>query len=162
MYNAGTNGAGQKLVVVGQTDIHLTDIQQFRTNFGLPANNPQVILVPGSPDPGFSPNDEPEADLDLEWSGAVARNATILYVNSSTKSGGVFNSATYAIDQNLAPVISMSYGGCEEENDSFIPSNEVTMQKGSAEGITFVAASGDSGAAACDSDQNTAPLRGWP
>ncbi len=160
LYNAGTNGTGQKLVVVGQTDIHLTDIQQFRTNFGLPANNPQVILVPGSPDPGFSPNDEPEADLDLEWSGAVARNATILYVNSSTKSGGVFNSATYAIDQNLAPVISMSYGGCEEENDDFIPSNEVTMQKGSAEGITFVAASGDSGAAACDSDQNDSATQG--
>ena len=38
------------------------------------------MLVPSSRDPGVSGNDLPEADLDLEWAGAVARNATILYV----------------------------------------------------------------------------------
>lgn len=160
LYNAGTNGSGQKLVVVGQTDIKMADIEDFRANFGLPKNDPQVILVPGSPDPGISTNDEGEADLDLEWSGAVARNATITYVNSSTKVGGVFNSASYAIDQNLAPVISMSYGGCEQDNADFIPSNEPTMQKASSEGITFLAASGDSGAAACDSDQGDSATLG--
>lgn len=154
LYNANINGSGQKLVIVGQADIKMTDIQDFRSNFGLPVNNPQVILVPGSGDPGTA--DELEGDLDLEWSGAVARNASIIYVNSTN----AFNSATYAIDQDLASVISMSFGGCENENQSFIPSNEVTMQKASTEGITFMASSGDSGAAACDSDQNSVATHG--
>ena len=48
--------AGQKLVVVGQTAIHLSDIQQFRANFNLPANDPQVVLVPDSKDPGSRPS----------------------------------------------------------------------------------------------------------
>jgi subtilase family serine protease len=149
LYTAGIDGNGQSLVIVGQSDIQITDIEEFRTNFGLSANNPRVILVPGSPDPGTG--DELEADLDLEWSGAVARSASIIYVNSNN----AFSSAVYAIDQDLAPVISMSFGGCEQQNAAFIPTNEPTMQKASAEGITFLASSGDSGAAACDSDQKS-------
>ena len=115
LYTAGINGTGMKLVVVGQTDVHMTDITEFRAGFNLPTNNPTVTLVPGSPDPGYTA-DEGEADLDLEWSGAVARNATIIFVNSATSVGGVINSAQYAIDNQLAPVISMSYGACESAN----------------------------------------------
>ena len=103
---AAIDGTGQKLVVVGQTQINLSDIEQFRTYFNLPANDPQVTLVPNTSDPGISKGDLQEADLDLEWSGAVARNATILYVYSLD----VMDAVQYAIDQNLAPVLSMSYG----------------------------------------------------
>ena len=153
LYNAGIDGAGQKLVIVGQSDIHMTDLQEFRTNFSLAANPPKVVVT-GS-DPGFT-SDEAEADLDLEWSAAVARNASVTYVNSTN----AFNSATYAIDQDLAPVISMSFGGCERLNQSFIPVNEPTMQKANSEGITFLASSGDSGAAGCDSDSSQSATQG--
>ena len=158
LYNAGINGAGQKLVIAGQTDIDLTDIENFRNGFNLPLNPPQIVVV--GPDPGTTA-DIGEADLDLEWSGAVARNATIFFVTSKISSGGVFNSASYAIDNKTAPVISMSYGGCESENAGFIPGNETgTMQKASAEGITFIASSGDSGAAGCDSSNATSATKG--
>jgi subtilase family serine protease len=151
LYSAGIDGAGMKLVVVGQVDVVMQDIEDFRSGFSLPANNPTVTLVPGSPDPGSNANDLVESDLDLEWTGAIARNASIIFVTSSTKAGGgVFSSVAYAIDNDLAPVISMSYGGCEADNDGFIPVNEPTMQKANAEGITFVAASGDTGPANCD------------
>ncbi|HTZ96736.1 MAG TPA: Ig-like domain repeat protein [Terriglobales bacterium] len=159
LYNAGVNGTGQKLVVVGQTDVHMTDISEFRSAFGLSNNNPQVVHVPGTADPGVT-QDEVEADLDLEWSGAVARDAGIIFVVSPVSAGGVFNSASYAIDQDLAAVISMSYGGCESDNASFIPTNEPVMQKANAEGITFLASSGDSGSAGCDSDQNNVATLG--
>jgi len=67
----------------------MSDIQQYRSYFGLPANDPTVILVPGSPDPGVqeSSGDLREADIDLEFSGGVARNATIIFVNSSSDYG---------------------------------------------------------------------------
>src|SRR5665213_3286072 len=104
LYNSGIMGSSQKIVVVGQTQINLSDIEEFRTYFNLPANDPQLVEVPNTTNPGISTVDLPEADLDLEWSGAVAKNATIIFVYSSN----VDTSLDYAINENLAPVISMS------------------------------------------------------
>ena len=144
------DGTGIKMAIVGQSDITISDIQQFRTGFNLPTNNPQVILVPGSPDPGHT-GDEIEADLDLEWAGAVARNSTILYVNSDPSVGGVINSSQYVIDNNLAPIINFSFGLCEPQlQPGGIAEVEPILQQAESEGISFFASSGDSGAADCD------------
>jgi len=145
LYQAGVNGAGQKLVVVGQTDIKLSDIQAFRSAFNLSAPNLQQVEVPGTPDPGVTA-DLDEADLDIEWSGAVARNATVIYVYSDD----VWTSALYAVDQNLAPVLTISYGECEQGNVAGLPGYRATAQQANAEGITWFAAAGDSGAADCE------------
>jgi subtilase family serine protease len=142
---AGIDGTGMKLVIVGQVAVVMADIQAFRTGFGLPVNNPTVTIVPGTT-PGTSQDDLLESDLDLEWAGAVARNANVIFVTSND----VFSSAFYAIDNDLAPVISMSYGGCEILNGGNIAATEPSMQKANAEGITFIASSGDSGPAGCD------------
>jgi uncharacterized protein (TIGR03437 family) len=153
LYSQGINGSGQKLVVVGQTNIYLSDVQNFRSSFGLPANDPLLVLVPGSANPGYTA-DLDEANLDLDWTGAVARNATISYVYSQN----VVTSLEYAIDQNIAPVISMSYGGCELKISSTPASTanayRAVAQQANAEGITWLASSGDSGAAACDNSGN--------
>ncbi|MBZ5621265.1 MAG: Ig-like domain repeat protein [Acidobacteriia bacterium] len=150
LYSRSINGSGQKIVVVGQTDVDLTDVRFFRQQFGLPANDPQVVLIPGSSDPGTSKDDLGEANLDLDWSGAIAPNATIVYVNSTN----VYNSVQYAIDHTLAPVISMSYGYCEPKISSSPASSanffRSLAQQANASGITWLAASGDNGAADCD------------
>src|SRR5947209_1026372 len=152
LFDAGFDGSGQKLVIGGQTQINLADYQQFRTNFNLPANDPQIVLVPNSKDPGTRKNDVPEANLDLEWSGAVARNAKLIYVYTND----VMQAVQYAIDQNLAPVVSTSYGLCEAETPR---SQAATMQswarQGNAQGITWFSASGDSGGADCNDSSNT-------
>lgn len=146
LYNAGFTGAGQKIAVVGQTQIDVSDIQLFRSSFGLPASDPQLVLVPNLRDPGVSKDDVPEADLDIQWSGAVAREATIVYVYSYNVMDAVF----YAIDQNLAPVLSMSYGLCEVQSSR---STALTLrswaQQATAQGMTWLTASGDSGGADC-------------
>lgn len=141
LYNAGYDGTGQKLAIVGQTDISLTDLRAFRAQFGLAAKDPTLTLV-GS-DPGANADDQAEASLDLEWSGAVARNATVTYVYSQN----VFTSLQYAIDENLAPVVSMSYGGCELQAST---TYRLLAQQANAQGITWMNASGDAGAAGCD------------
>jgi len=151
LYSSGTNGSGQTMVVAGQTDVNLSDIETFRTRFNLPANDPKPMLVPSSRDPGVSQNDLPEADLDLEWAGAVARNATILYVYGTD----VMTAVQYAIDQNLAPVVTESYGSCEPETlSSDMNTFRSWAQQGNAQGITWFAPSGDNGGADCDDDQN--------
>jgi subtilase family serine protease len=148
LYSAGIDGAGQKIAVVGQTDILISDISAFRSNSGLPANDPTVVLVPGSPDPGVNSDDMAEADLDLEWAGAIAPTAQIIYVNSGD---GVLDSLLYSIDQNIAPVVSISYGACEA-NFSVSDRNLLVSvgQQANAQGMTIVAAAGDSGATDCD------------
>ena len=146
--NQGYDGTGQSIVVVGQTDVSLSDLAVYRSSFGLPAAH--VTIVTAGQNPGVSPDDVIESDLDLDVVSAVAPNATIVFVNAVS----VIDSVQYAIDNNLAPVISMSYAGCEP----LISADPVATagvlqswaQQANSEGITWIAASGDSGAAACD------------
>ena len=149
LYQMGLDGSGIKMAIVGVSDIHMSDMQTFRAQFGLPQNDPQVILVQGSTDPGYT-DAEMEADLDLQYAGGMAPKATLLYVNSTNP----VNSAQYAVDQNLAPVLSMSFGGCEQLITSqplqFADAYRQLAQQANAQGITWMVSSGDSGAAACD------------
>jgi len=146
LYTTGIDGAGQKLAIMGQTDINLSDIDAFRSMFQLPPIHLRQILVPGQADPGISQDDLPEADLDLEWSGAVARNASIIFVNSPD----VLTSVQEAIDQAYAPVVSMSYGGCEGGDLVDLPNYHSWALQANAEGITWLASAGDDGAADCE------------
>jgi subtilase family serine protease len=159
LYNMGIDGAGQKIAVVGQSAINLSDIQTFRSLSGLPANDPQVTLVPGGSDPGMVAGDIDEANLDVEWAGAVARRATILYVYADPNNGGVLEALVHAIEEKLAPVISISYGLCEQDGgESARDFFEAAGQQANAQGITIVGPSGDAGAADCDHDDPPASV----
>ena len=150
LYQRGITGSGQKVVIPGQTDIHLSDIEHFRAQYGLPVNDPTLVLVTGTADPGVSADDLVESSLDVEYSGALAPNATILFVYSPD----VWTSVQFAIDQALAPVISFSYGFCEQLISSTPSSTaafiQTLAQTGNSMGITWVTSSGDTGAADCD------------
>ncbi|HEY6292081.1 MAG TPA: S53 family peptidase [Terriglobia bacterium] len=157
LYNAGITGAGEKIAVMGQTDIVLSDIEEFRSAAGLPANDPTVVTIPAYVSI-TSTGDLTEADLDLEWSGAVARNASIIYVNAGDSANGAFDSLTYAIDINVAPVVSISYGSCEQDVGSADASAmETEFQQANSQGMTIVGAGGDDGATDCDNNNPAAP-----
>ncbi len=146
LYGFGYGGAGQRIAIVGQSDIDPDDIAAFRSSFGLAPTT--IQMVPTGNYPGVT-GDEVEADLDLEWAGAVARDATLIYVYSDDAG----YSSYYAIDNNLAPVLSESFGLCEYQagaNHLGLYYFQVEAQKGNALGITWLASSGDSGAAGCD------------
>jgi len=172
LYSAGVDGTGQTLAVVGQTDVYQADLNDFRTGFGLSSiscttsstnvitacntTNFKYVLVNADPGTPLS-GDLSEADLDLEWSGAIAYNAQIIYVNAPDLSGnGVWDAWYYAVDNNVSPVITMSYGLCElgEAENGTLASDEAELQKANMQGITFMNSSGDSGAAACDPPPN--------
>jgi subtilase family serine protease len=61
----------------------------------------------------------------------------------------------YAIDNALAPVVSVSYGLCEQE-EGIVQTTAMQgwAQQANAQGITWFAASGDDGAADCDDSEN--------
>ena len=154
LYKLGINGTGEKIVIIGLTDIILSDIASFRSTFGLPTNNLTATLVPGSTDPGLDTDSLGEADLDLEWSGGMAPNAAQIYLYSSN----ILFSVNYAVDQNLAPVISMSLGVCESRASSYgIGAGDMQpiAQQANSQGTTILVSSGDSGAAMCDPHGNS-------
>ena len=93
-----------------------------------------------------STGDLEESDLDLEWTSGVARNATILFVYAPF----VSDAWTYAVDQNLAPVMTSSYGNCEQYTGSAqSAAMRMLAQQAVAQGMTWSASAGDSGAANC-------------
>jgi len=157
LYGQGLDGTGITIAVVGQSDVLLTDIQAFRSAAGLPAKDPTIVLAGRDPGLQTSSGDEGESDLDLEWSGAIAKNANILFVTASFAGtgNGVEDSITYAIDNNVAAILSTSYGLCETNLAAaeFNTQNALFAQA-NAQGMTILAASGDGGAADCDPPQS--------
>jgi subtilase family serine protease len=156
LYQAGYDGSGQKLVVAGQSAIELTDVQTFRSMFGLPKNDPKVVPVPGIPDPGVVKGDVVEADLDVEWAGAIAKSASLIFVYSRD----AFDAVQYAVAQNLAPVVSLSYGTCETGTPFTAGVLRLIAQQANAQGITWIASSGDSGAFGCESSTAATAVKG--
>src|SRR5467141_2296837 len=151
---AGNDGTGQTIAIVGETNLNVQDVQQFRKMFGLPANFDATNVILNGEDPGItSLGEEGEADLDVEWSGGVAPGATVKFVVSASTpaSAGIDLSALYIIEHNLAGVMSESYGDCEKNlgsaGNAFY--NKL-WEQAAAQGITVVISSGDGGSAGCD------------
>src|ERR1700677_2231039 len=126
VWNAGITGAGQKIAIVADSNINVSDVTTFRSLFGLPVNNPTVYV--NGADPGIlggATGTETEAILDTEWSGAVAENAavTLVVTADTTTTDGVDLSAEFIIDNQAtagspvdgASILSYSYGACELE-----------------------------------------------
>jgi len=159
LYQNGIDGTGESIAIAARNNINLSDVQIFRLAFGLPVNDPQIIL--DGPDPGnLAGSEETEADLDVEWSGAIAPKATIKFVVSASTNStdGVDLSALYIVDNNLAPVLSVSFGQCEQslgQAENAFYNN--LWEQAAAQGITAVVSSGDNGPAGCDSDSQTTP-----
>jgi uncharacterized membrane protein len=161
LYNQGLDGTGQSIAVLGRVDISLPDVRTFRSNAGLPANDPQMIV--NGTDPGFSnSNDQAESSLDVEWAGAIAKNVSVKFVTSkSGSSDGVALSAQYAVAHNVAPIISFSYGLCEAAEGSGGNAFWNSLwQQAAAQGISVFVSSGDNGAAGCDSSSASTATQG--
>ena len=152
LWNAGIDGTGQTIAIVGRTNINPADATNFWSLFGLTVPQNKLTITLNGPDPGIN-GDEGEADIDIQWSGAVAPQALINFVTSQSTNStdGVDLSAIYIVENNLAPVISESYGLCElgmgTAGNQFY---STLWAQGAAEGISVFVSSGDNGSAGCD------------
>ncbi len=145
-------GQSVTIGVVGNAELRLSDVNTYRSFFGLPRNPPNVI-VDGN-DPGFSntyhSSGEVEATLDTEIAGGIAPQATINFYTAAdtTFQQGVNLAIARALDDNVVNVLSVSFGLCEAYADNgFILA---AWEQASAQGITVTVSTGDSGSAGCD------------
>ena len=150
-YNAGYTGADQSIAIVGQSLVVVSDIEKFQSAAGLSTKDPTLILVPDSGGAAISSGDEAESDLDLEYSGGIATGATIYFVYVGDNSNyDVWDSLNYAVDNKVAPIISVTYGACET---AYSPSDYSTLNdilaQAATQGQSVIAAAGDNGSAEC-------------
>ncbi len=150
-YNAGYNGSGQTIAIMGQSAISSTDVTRFQTAIGQTANPPTSILVPNTGASQTYSGDESESDLDIEYATGIAPGATIDFVYvGATATASVFDSLTWAIQNRIAPILNISYGECEANlGQSQYTSLNATLQQAAAQGQTIVSAAGDNGSSDC-------------
>ena len=143
----GIDGTGVTISVLARSNIQLADVEAYRSLFGLPKNDPNIIVV-GS-DPGENPDDV-EAFLDAELAGSLATGAKVNFLVSSASlvGSGIDTAGLYAVDNNIGDVITLSYGGGEAGNGaSGTAFWNVLWEEAAAQGQTVFVSSGDSDAA---------------
>lgn len=150
-YDAGYTGSGQSIAIVGQSEVYLSDIENFQNAAGLTVKDPTLVLVPDSGSAAVSSGDEAESDLDLEYSGGIGTGAAIYFVYVGDNSNySVWDSINYAVDTRISPIISGSYGDCETDlgSSNYATLNAV-LEQAAAQGQTVIAAAGDNGSSDC-------------
>jgi subtilase family serine protease len=153
-YDDGYTGTGQSIAVVGQSEVYLSDVENFQNAAGLTVKDPTLVLVPDSGSPAVSSGDEAESDIDMEYSGGIGTGATIYLVYVGDNSNySVWDSINYAVDTLIAPVISISYGDCETDlgSSDYATLNSV-LEQAATQGQSVIAAAGDEGSTACYGD----------
>jgi hypothetical protein len=156
------DGTGQKIAVIARSNISMPDVTAFRSTYGLPPASVQVLLNGADPGIQSKTGDDIETTLDTEWSGATAPGASVIVVvSASTKtSDGVDLSSLYTVDNNVAPIVTYSYGTCEADNGTFNLYYYNLWQQAAAQGISVFVSAGDSGSAGCDDPSSLAPAAG--
>jgi subtilase family serine protease len=156
LYSAGTTGSDAAIAIAGRSNVSLSDVATFRSIAGLAANAPSVT-VDGA-DPGLVASDQLESTLDTEWSGAVAPAATITLVvaASTATTDGIDLASAYIVNHATAPVVSVSYGTCEREmGTAELAFYNNLWEQAASQGMSVFVASGDAGAAGCQSGSST-------
>ncbi len=151
LVNAGYTGQ-VKIAVVGQSAVNTAQIGYFQQLTGQTATTPTLVLVPNSGTSTAVYGDEGESEIDIEYAGGTASGANIQFVYTGNGSNnGVFDSVIYAVTQDLAPIITMSYGGCETDYTTYASQTfEPYLQQANAQGQTVLVSAGDEDAATCD------------
>ncbi len=181
IYTAGYTGTGMHVGIVGQTYIPQTDVDYFRSAAGLPSTLLTYKCITASTctaSTDESVGDVAEADIDVQWAGGIAKNATVdyVYTSAASTSEGVYDAlvyaiTTYTVSGSVVPVISMSYGSCETHltgtagNIAYRQSMDTYFAQAASQGQSLLNSSGDDGAAECDYGATTAShglVVSWP
>jgi subtilase family serine protease len=181
LYGQGITGRGQTIIIVdsfGSPTVQ-RDLNAFDKAAGLPSPASLKIIQPAGKVAPYSPTPNrkgwaAETDLDVEYAHAVAPRASILVVETPTSENEgttgfpqIVTAEKYVISRHLGGVISQSFSATEQT----FPSRQSLLDLRGAyiaaarEGVTVLAASGDSGAADLRSNQVTYylhPVTSWP
>jgi len=161
----GPTGAGVTIGVVGRSNLFNggEDVSDFDSAQIFNVSGGTFGIALNGPDPGdLGGGEETEATLDSTWTGAVAPGANVeLVVSASTNTtDGVDLSEVYIVENNLADIMTESFGSCEAEDTDELGVSALAEQA-AAQGITYFVSTGDAGAEGCD-DPNSETVATGP
>ncbi len=138
------DGSGQTIALVLAHDnpTAAQDLRTFDRQFGLP--DPTLLKATQGSRVSYDPGWALESSLDVEWAHAIAPRATLLLVEAaSTSLSDLMSAVDYARHYPGVSVVSMSWGANEFPGENQLD-GLFTTPAGHT-GVTFVAASGDTG-----------------
>jgi subtilase family serine protease len=159
-YSAGITGSGQHVLVLGASRVLAADVSLYETYTSQAQYQPNVVILPTGGDPGYtSDSSQAEATLDVDRVIGTAPGAPVdLFL--STNQLAFSTTATmlnYEVSTLNDPIVSMSFGACEANAGTYTRGLDSIFAAGAAQGISFFASSGDSGAAGCETSFAAAP-----
>jgi subtilase family serine protease len=136
----GYDGTGHTAAVIIDSDVADSDLNSFFSYFPITRTG---SITRESVDGGAGINgDVDETALDVETIASLAPGGNvIIYIIPDLSDQSIDDAANQIVSDNTAEVVNMSFGGDENQDTTF----EAALQQGNAQGITFVASSGDSG-----------------
>jgi subtilase family serine protease len=181
LYRQGITGRGQTIIIVdsfGSPTVQ-RDLRRFDHATGLPAPPSLKVIQPAGQVPPYEPTSgregwAGETDLDVEYAHAIAPGASILLVETPTSENEgttgfpqIVAAEEYVINHHLGGVISQSFSATEQ---TFGSRQALLRLRGAytdaaRQGVTVLAASGDSGAADVKFNEVTYyrhPVTSWP
>jgi kumamolisin len=150
----GTLGDNQTIALFELDGYQQSDIRPFFQNYAISTPNITNILVDGVS--GSAGQGAIEDELDIEVVGSIAPHANIFVYEGPNTIQGINDTYNKIVTDNKVQVTSISWGLCENSSGTAeLQTLDNIFKQGAAQGITFVAASGDSGAYDCQ-DTNLA------
>ena len=137
---SGADGTGNCIAIIGLSDFLDSTAALFSTQFGIPAINYTRVLD-GS-NPGIN-GDEPESELDVQWSHATAPGASIRFHLGSD----AINDISEAVSENQCGAISISYAFCGLSSSFMTGTMDSIFKQAAAQGQSIFMSEGDWGAA---------------
>ena len=149
-------GSGVRVAIIGQSRVNAQDITDYQTLMGLNVNaQPNTIIPPAGSDPGVSGPGEQTLDVNRVMSVAPGAWVDLIVSNDANS---LYTAASYNVNTLLDPVMTMSYGGCEQVQGQTVVTTWTNLfQTAAAEGITVLVSSGDSGAECGNAWSNNNP-----
>lgn len=155
-------GQGQSIAIVSRSSVNQNDYSAFRIAFGLPDLPLQVsAATTGKAGVASRNEDESTTMLSASWASIAAPSAQVVIVpaESTNATDGIDLALAAAIDGDIAPAVSVGYSNCEAAISAAHQGFYAALyRQAAAEGISVIAAAGDSGAAACHSPLDTNPV----
>lgn len=140
----GYGGNGTTIAIVGAAYPALADLQKFWSSSNGPAATVNLIPFDGG-NSSPSAGDVAEATLDAETITGITPYAVTDVIEMPALADEYVGPAIqFALQQN-ANVVSMSFGGCETDDEAADQVIDSVAQEAAATGVTLVAAAGDAG-----------------
>jgi subtilase family serine protease len=152
LYAAGIQGSGVTVAVYELEPFSSSDVAAFQSCFHT-SSTVSTVSVDGGAGGGSGSG---EAAMDIEDVIGLAPHADVRVYEGPASGSGAYDTYARIVSDNVAKVVTTSWGLCEADQGSGTAAAESTLfQEAAAQGQTILASTGDLGSNDCSSDHQS-------